>query len=75
MEINLPNMKQSIELKQHGGRSDSDRSSQWGPGFEDLPPAYKQMLRDLRSDSNREEFAKKQDEDKRKYQKYIKLMN
>ena len=68
-------MNKSIELKQHGGRSDSDRSSQWGPGFEDLPPAHKQMLRDLRSDSNREEFAKRQEDEKRKYQKYIKLMN
>lgn len=59
MKINLPNMTRSIELQQNGARSDSDRSSQWGPGFEDLPPAHKQMLRDLRSDSNREEFAKR----------------
>ena len=68
-------MTRSIELQQNAGRSDSDRSSQWGAGFEDLPPAHKQMLRDLRSDSNREEFAKRKEDDKRKYQKYIKLMN
>ena len=33
------------------------------------------MLRDLRSDSNREEFVQRQEEVKREYQKAVQLMN
>jgi len=45
--------------------SDSNVSSDWGPGFEDLPPAQQHIIKELRIASNVKEFTSLRDQSKK----------
>ena len=42
--------------------SETDLSSDWGPGYDNLPEEQKKMLKDLRDSTNKEEFTKLKEE-------------
>jgi len=55
--------------------SDSNVSSDWGPGFEDLPLAQQQIIKELRIASNVKEFTSLKEQSKKQASKATKLMN
>ena len=59
----------------HDNESFSDVSSDWGPGFENLSIVQKQILEELRSSACRRELDAKREEERKKLQQSMKLMN